>query len=205
MAFPPRQLYNLRHVLERDEENEDTKVKIRYCQDNIKQHNMKYPMKLPHIKDALGNDAQGNKKKREDGERPSGNAGGVSETDYAELGAYGYEVEPQDIEDERGYAIMSFFKVWQPLSALCAALTLDLQMLPHILTVYQRSDPSKRFVAKKVREQSNELELLKLLNSLKPKSEHIISIHQSFQTHSALWVILPKMTSIAHYFSMAPN
>ncbi len=90
-------------------------------------------------------------------------------------------------------------------SYLCAALTLDLQMPSHILTVYQRSDPSKEFIAKKVREQSNELEFLKRLNTSQPKSEHIISLHESFQTQSTSWAILPKLVSVADYLSFAPD
>jgi serine/threonine protein kinase len=70
-------------------------------------------------------------------------------------------------------------------------------MPPHILTVYQRSAPSKRFIAKKVHGGSNELEIFKLLNTFQLKSEHIISLHESFQTQSTSWVVLPKMTSLA--------
>jgi serine/threonine protein kinase len=70
-------------------------------------------------------------------------------------------------------------------------------MPPHILTVYQRSAPSKRFIAKKVRKESNELEIFKLLNTSHVKSEHIISLHESFQTQSTWWAVLPKMTPLA--------
>jgi serine/threonine protein kinase len=86
---------------------------------------------------------------------------------------------------------------------LCAALTLDLQVPSHILTVYQLSDPSKRFIAKKVHEQSNELRIFKLLNTFQPKSEHIISLHESFQTPSTSWAILPEMSSVARCVSVA--
>jgi serine/threonine protein kinase len=79
-------------------------------------------------------------------------------------------------------------------------------MMPsHILTVYQQSDPSKRFIAKKVHEQSNELEILKYLNTLQPKCEQIISLHESFQTQSTSWAILPEMDSVADYVSFAPD
>jgi serine/threonine protein kinase len=78
-------------------------------------------------------------------------------------------------------------------------------MPSHILTVYQRSDPSKRFIAKNVREESNELEIFKLLNTLQPKSEHIISLHESFETQSTSWAILPKMSSVVGYVSLAPD
>ncbi|KAF8494444.1 hypothetical protein F5888DRAFT_1636149 [Russula emetica] len=40
----------------------------------------------------------------------------------------------------------------------------------------------KKFIAKKVREQSNELKIFEFLNTFQPKSEHIISLHESFQT-----------------------
>jgi serine/threonine protein kinase len=79
-------------------------------------------------------------------------------------------------------------------------------MMPsHILTVYQQSDPSKRFIAKKVHEKSNELEFLKLLNAFQPKSEHIISLHDSFQTRSTWWAILPEMDTVADYVWFAPR
>src|SRR5216683_396214 len=66
-------------------------------------------------------------------------------------------------------------------------------MPPNILTVFRRSDPSEKFIAKKVREESNELEILKLLNNFQPRSEHIISLLDSFQVQSRTWAILPKM------------
>jgi serine/threonine protein kinase len=70
-------------------------------------------------------------------------------------------------------------------------------MPPHILTVYQQSDPSKKFIAKKIREDSDELKIFKLLDTFRLKSEHIISLHESFQTQSTSWAILPKMISLA--------
>jgi serine/threonine protein kinase len=79
-------------------------------------------------------------------------------------------------------------------------------MIPsHILTVYQQSDPSKRFIAKKVRPQSNELKILEYLSTSVPQSEHIISLHESFQTKSTSWAILPEMNSVADYISFAPG
>jgi serine/threonine protein kinase len=75
-------------------------------------------------------------------------------------------------------------------------LTLDQHTPSHILTVYQRSDPSEEFIAKKVDEGSNELKIFKLLNTFRPKSEHIISLHESFQTQSTSWIILPKLNSL---------
>jgi len=190
-----RQLYNFRHVLERAEETEDTEAEIQQLQNKINQHDKKYPMKSFHTKDYPGtNNTQGNKRKRRNSDvDDQGSGGGVSATDCAELGAHGYEVKPRtgDIVDEKGGVIKSYSKS---------------NMMPsHILTVYQRSDPSERFMAKKVREESNELEFLKRLNTFQPKSEHIISLHESFQTQSTSWAILPEMDSVADYVSFVPH
>jgi len=78
-------------------------------------------------------------------------------------------------------------------------------MPPNILTVFRRSDPSKKFIAKKVREESNELEILKLLNNFQPRSEHIISLLDSFQVQSRTWAILPKMDTVKDYILIAPD
>jgi serine/threonine protein kinase len=75
----------------------------------------------------------------------------------------------------------------------------------HILTVYQQSDPSKRFIAKKVHEDSNELEFLIYLNAFQPKSEHIISLHESFRTQLTSWIILPKLDTVADYILFTPR
>jgi serine/threonine protein kinase len=74
----------------------------------------------------------------------------------------------------------------------------------HIFNVYQRSNPSKRFIAKKVHKRSNELEFLKYLNALHLKSEHIISLHESFQTQSTSWAIIPELDTVADYVLFEP-
>ena len=76
-------------------------------------------------------------------------------------------------------------------------------MPSHILTVYQRTDPSVKFIAKRVHEQSNEIEIFNLLDTFHPKSEHIISLHDSFRTQLTSWVILPKMSSLRGYVLLA--
>jgi serine/threonine protein kinase len=78
-------------------------------------------------------------------------------------------------------------------------------MPPNILTVFRRSDPSEKFIAKKVREESNELETLKLLNNFQPRSEHFISLLDSFQVQSRTWAILPKMDTVKDYILIAPD
>jgi len=78
-------------------------------------------------------------------------------------------------------------------------------MPSHIFAVYQPSVPSKQLIAKKVSEESEEVEMLTYLNNLQPNSEHIISLHASFQTQSASWIILPRMDSVRDYVLCAPG
>ena len=65
--------------------------------------------------------------------------------------------------------------------------------------MYRSLDPKKKFIAKKVRQNSNELAILDFLNTIQPKSDHIISLLDSFHGQSRQWVVLPKMTRIAEY------
>jgi hypothetical protein len=67
--------------------------------------------------------------------------------------------------------------------------------------VYRPLDSDKKFIAKKVREESNELEILKLLNATpgQPKSDHVIPLIESFGG----WAILPKLFSVDHYVVVA--
>jgi len=78
-------------------------------------------------------------------------------------------------------------------------------MPSHIFAVYQPLVPSKQLIAKKVCEESEEVEMLTYLNNLQPKSEHIISLHASFQTQSASWIILPRMDSVRDCVLCAPG
>ena len=75
------------------------------------------------------------------------------------------------------------------------------QMPDHIFTVYRPMDSSKKFIAKKVREDSNELELLRFLDTVQRKSDHIISLVDSFHG----WAILPKLTTVNVYFDFGPK
>jgi hypothetical protein len=54
-----------------------------------------------------------------------------------------YEVEPRVVVDESGYVM----ECGNPVHSF-ATLTLDLQMLSHILTVYGGSDQNRRFIAR---------------------------------------------------------
>ena len=71
----------------------------------------------------------------------------------------------------------------------------------HILTVYRPMDSNKELIAKKVREDSNELEMLSLLDTIPLKSDHVISLIDSFHG----WAILPKMATVKSYVEFGPN
>lgn len=81
----------------------------------------------------------------------------------------------------------------------------ETQMPSNILTVYRPSEPDKKLIAKKVREESNELLILDLLNTTQPKSIHVVPSIDSFHTQSALWIITPKMDRIVDYLRLAPE
>lgn len=69
-----------------------------------------------------------------------------------------------------------------------------LQHPPHILTVCRLPGAGRPLIAKKVRKESREIDILRSLGS----SDHIIQILDSFNTPSASWLIMPKMSSVAY-------
>jgi serine/threonine protein kinase len=64
--------------------------------------------------------------------------------------------------------------------------------------VYKAPNRNKLFIAKRIDKRSQEVEILMLLNSTKPGSEHIIRILEVINTPSERWIILPKLVSV-HY------
>ena len=62
-------------------------------------------------------------------------------------------------------------------------------------------DSNKEFIAKKIREDSNELEMLRLLDTFPLKSDHVISLIDSFHR----WAILPKKVIVKGCVEFAPN
>ncbi|KAF4565627.1 hypothetical protein EYR40_002306 [Pleurotus pulmonarius] len=53
--------------------------------------------------------------------------------------------------------------------------------------------PQTMLVAKKIRRESNELEIFRLIHLLQPQSEHVITLLDSFHEQSSSWAILPKI------------
>ena len=68
-----------------------------------------------------------------------------------------------------------------------------------IFSLYRPMDSNKEFIAKKVREDSDELEMLRLLNSFPLKSDHVISLIDSLHG----WAILPEMLTVKGYVEFA--
>jgi hypothetical protein len=111
-----RQLYNLHKMLEREKETKDTEAKIQELLSKISNDKGRF-------KPFYTKDTRASKRKRTESDvndqDAGGGAGGVGATDYAELGAHGYEVEPEEVVDESGNVIMEpFFKV-----CLCRSLS----------------------------------------------------------------------------------
>jgi serine/threonine protein kinase len=196
-----RQLYNLLHLEVEDKENRDTRAKI----DQLK-HKIELNVKKFNLKSFYH--TQGTKKKcvRTDDVDSASDGGDDTDTaDCAELGAHDYKVEPQVIVDESGGTWEPLFEVWPGNPCLLIiALTPRPQMPSHIHTVYRRSEPKTELIAKKVRKGSNELAILKRLNTIQPRSENIVSLLDSFDGLSGSWAILPKLGSVAHYIVVAP-
>ena len=83
-------------------------------------------------------------------------------------------------------------------------MTLCSQMPSHIRIVY-RPRPEEELIAKKVREESDELAILTHLNTIQPRSEHVISLLDSFYGRHGTLIILPRMGSISAYIANAPQ
>ena len=63
--------------------------------------------------------------------------------------------------------------------------------------VYRRSDPKKiELIAKRIRDGSNELDILKYLRTIRPQSKHVISLIDAIPSIATEWLILPQLHSI---------
>ncbi len=101
-------------MLGREIEAGDTTAKINQLKHAINKYDT-----IHHMMSFYSKDSRKKKKKRgNDGDQGSGGgAEGAGSTDYVELGAHGYEVEPREVVDENGFVIMkSLSNVRQPLS-----------------------------------------------------------------------------------------
>jgi len=176
-----RQLYNILHFSERD--SDDTKVKIAELKKVCSGIARSFHTKDPTMK---SNNHTRTHTSASDGNNLGADPGSAIE--HTILQGRGYEVEPHVIVDDMG-----------------ATYELLGEKLPHIFTVYRSSNRNEALIAKKVREKSNELEILEFLNTIHPKSQHIILLVDSFRTQTTSWVILPKLSSVADFLEFSPD
>jgi serine/threonine protein kinase len=62
--------------------------------------------------------------------------------------------------------------------------------------VYKAPNQNTTFIAKRIDKGSQEVKILKLLDSIKPGSEHLIRMLELIDTPSQQWIILPKLVSV---------
>ena len=67
--------------------------------------------------------------------------------------------------------------------------------------MYRPIDSNKEFTAKKVWEDSNELEMFGLRETIPLKSDHVISLIDSLHG----WAVLPIMVTVRYYVEFVPN
>jgi hypothetical protein len=187
------ELYNLSSALNDESENEDTAREVKDLTASVtkvsKEH--KLPTFTGKTERPTNNDG-GNR--TGPNVRPKGDDGGANE----QLEACGYEVVPDVFETDGGtWELISKVQHQTYFFIHGVALIIVLQLPPHILTVYRRSDPNKtELIAKHVREGSNELDILKYLHTIRPQSPHVISLIEAIPSITTEWLILPKLHSI---------
>ncbi|KAN0138744.1 Protein kinase-like domain containing protein [Lactarius tabidus] len=95
----------------------------------------------------------------------------------------GYEVVPGVLETDGG--------TWELID----------KPPPHVRIVYRRSDLNKtKYIAKHLREGSNELAIYEYLGSIPSPSPHIISLIEVVPSTTREWLILPRLYLIRNQF-----
>ena len=74
-------------------------------------------------------------------------------------------------------------------------------MPDHLRIVYRLLNPDEELVAKKVGKRSNELDILRHLDTIERKSDHVIAMIDSFDG----WVVLPKLVTVMDRARTAPK
>jgi serine/threonine protein kinase len=71
--------------------------------------------------------------------------------------------------------------------------------------VIPKSNPSKRFIAKRISKDSDEPTILKFIGLSRPQPENIISLIDSFHDQSGSWIILPELSDIRYTLKVDSN
>jgi serine/threonine protein kinase len=119
----------------------------------------------------------------------------------------GYEVVPDVLETDGGtWELIDKVQHRNHFSIPDIALTIVLQPPPHVRIVYRLRDPNKtEYVAKHLREGSNELAIHEYLQTIPLQSPHIISFIEAVPSTTREWLILPKLHSIADQWFLDEN
>ncbi|KAI9512084.1 hypothetical protein F5148DRAFT_1365582, partial [Russula earlei] len=144
-----RQLYNLNYMLEGANEGKDTETNVDRFKEKILIHSKKFILKSMFSKGTKKNADKTDDGAGTGGGRGAG-AGSADAADHMEFRAHGYEVEPEVVVDNR-------------------------DALAHTQRV-STVEPENVLIAKKVREESKEIAIFNLLDSIQSKSKHIISL-----------------------------
>ena len=116
----------------------------------------------------------------------------------------GYEIVP-DVLEMKGSTWELIDKVQHRnhVSIHDVSLTIVLQPPANIRIVCRQGDPNKtEYIAKRVREGSNELAIHKYLHTRQLQSLHVISLIEVIPLTSREWLILPKLCSICDQWFM---
>jgi serine/threonine protein kinase len=119
----------------------------------------------------------------------------------------GYKVVPDVLETDGGtWELIDKAQHRNHFSIPDVTLTIVLQPPPHVRIVYRQSDPNKtRYIAKHLREGSNELAIHEYLQSIPSPSHHIISFIEAVPSTTREWLILPKLYLIRYQWSLDEN
>ncbi|KAL0945080.1 hypothetical protein HGRIS_001024 [Hohenbuehelia grisea] len=183
-------LYNLVHMLCKTDEDTDTKTTISKLVEAFVNYRAEYGMKSFHTE----SNSAGSKRKRvrSDHGAPGGVRGSgeqENDVDADELAAHDYQVVPDVIEFAPGHVMETLRK-----------------LPPNILTVFRKSNHTKTLVAKKIPAESTEIDILTFIGSKQTRSEHIISMLDSFRGESCSWAIFPKLPySLRDALALSPD
>jgi serine/threonine protein kinase len=81
---------------------------------------------------------------------------------------------------------------------------IDLQLPPHIRTVFRSTDVNqKELIAKHVDRESAEITILEYLCAIQPQSLHVVHLIDTVPTNTGNWAIFQRMHALQDFFWMS--
>jgi serine/threonine protein kinase len=183
------ELYNLLSALDDESGDGGTREEVQNIKEYVNQLGNDHGMEsFASRKCRATHDSDG--ENQHSAHQKRGNGGAVEQ-----LEGCGYEVVPDVFETDGGtWESITKVQLRNHFSIHDVALTIVLQLPPHIHTVFRQSDPKKtKLIAKQVCERSDELYILKYLRTIRPQSPHVISFIETIPSITGGWLILPKL------------